>query len=477
MGVTREIVRFVGATSYEDLPPDAVAATKLAILNILGTSVAGARTRIGALHIDLATDMGGGKDHATILGDGGRVSMPAAAYANGNLAFALDWEDTLSYITHPGFITVSCGLAVGEHLGSSGRDFLLAVALGYEVLGRMGPAMQPTPERGQQVFGEQYHPFAGAVTAGKLLDLDDEQMDAAFGIAGTYAPVPSAHKYFGVVAETRPMREVKLGWGWMCMAGTLAALSASRGFGGGHGILDGDRGFHVMAGSDRCDVDRMTADLGSRWLVTDVEPKTYPAIARNTPPHLATRALVAEHGFRPDEVERVTVRGMQMSAVADFAPATAVDAQFSLPHAIATALLQESPGPDMFSHERLFDPEIRRLLERVQLEHDTDADALYFNEQRLLYSVEIELADGRRLSREIEFPRDRPPTGWSEICTKFQTLCDGVLTSTQIDRAIELVDGLDRLDNLDDLIATLVPGNATQPTASRCDPVRPVHPA
>ncbi len=463
-GATREIVRFVNTTSYEDLPPHAVEATKSAILNILGATVAGASTRIGAMHIDLAKDMGGGNGQATILGDGGRVSVPAAAYANGNLAFALDWEDTLYYITHPGFITVSSGLAIGEKLGSSGRDFLLAVTLGYEVLGRMGPAMQPTPERGSQVFGEQYHPFAGAVTAGKLLGLDDEQMDAAFGIAGTYAPVPSAHKYFGVVAETRPMREAKLGWGWMCMAGTLAALSASRGFGGGHGILDGDRGFHVMAGSDRCDVDRMTADLGTRWLVADIEPKVYPAIARNTPPHLATSGLVAEHGIRPNEIERVTVRGMQMSAVADFAPATAVDAQFSLPHAIVTALLQESPSPKMFSHERLIDPEVRRLLGRIHLEHDTAADALYFNEQRLLYSVEIELTDGRRVSRDIEFPRDRPEMGWPEVCAKFETLCDGALTPTQITRAIELVDGLDQLDDLHALIRSLSPSGGHAPS-------------
>lgn len=456
MGATREIVRFVNRTSYEDLPPDAVAATKSAILNILGATVAGVSTRVGAMHIDLAKDMGGGNGQATILGDGVRVSAPAAAYANGNLAFALDWEDTLYYITHPGFITVSSGLAMAEKLGSSGKDFLLAVTLGYEVLGRMGPAMQPTPERGSQVFGEQYHPFAGAVTAGKLLGLDDEQMDAAFGVAGTYAPVPSAHKYFGVVSETRPMREAKLGWGWMCMAGTLAALSASRGFGGGHGILDGDRGFSVMAGSDRCDVDRMTADLGTRWLVADVEAKVYPAIARNTPPHLATRTLVAEHGIRSDEVERVTVRGMQMSAVADFAPSTAVDAQFSLPHAIVTALLQEWPSPEMFSNERLTDPEVRGLLGRIHLEHDTAADALYFNEQRLLYSVEIELTDGRRFSKEIEFPRDRPAMGWPEICAKFSTLCEGALTGKQINRAIELVDGLDQLDDMHTLIATLV---------------------
>ena len=105
---------------------------------------------------------------------------------------------------------MSAGLAVGEPRRASGRDLILAVTLGYEVLGRMGPAMQPTPERGRQVFGEQYHPFAGAVTAGKLLGLDEDQMDSAFGIAGTYAPVPSAHKYFGVVSESRPMREASV---------------------------------------------------------------------------------------------------------------------------------------------------------------------------------------------------------------------------------------------------------------------------
>ena len=86
------------------------------------------------------------------------------------------------------------------------------------------------------------------MTAGKLYGLDADALDVAFGIAGTYATVPSAYKYFGIVAETRPMREVKLGWGWMSMAGTVAAQSAHRGFRGGHGVLDGEQGFYVMAG-------------------------------------------------------------------------------------------------------------------------------------------------------------------------------------------------------------------------------------
>ena len=457
MGVTRDIVRFVNEAECRDLPDDAIAATKLAILNILGTCLGGTRTKIGSLHIDLAREMGGGNAQGTIIGDGSRVSMPLAAYANGNLSFALDWEDTLSYITHPGFITVSCGLAAGELLGSSGSDLLLAVALGYEVIGRMGPAMQPTAERGAQVFGEQYHPIAGAITAGRLFGLDDDQMDAAIGIAGTYAPVPSAHKYFGVVSETRPMREVKLGWGWMCMAAALAAQSASRGFGGGHGILDGDRGFHVMAGSDRVDVERMTRGFGTEWLITNVEPKVFPAIARNTPPHMATAALVAEHRIAPDDVARVTVRGMQKSAVADFDPRSAVDAQFSLPYAVVMALIGEPVTPAMFAEDRLFDPQVRRLLGLIDLDHDVAADAIFFNEQRLLYTVTIELTDGRRVVRDIEFPREKPEVGWPEICEKFRILSDGVIAESQVDEAIDLVGDLEHLASLDGLIASLVP--------------------
>ena len=79
---------------------------------------------------------------------------------------------------------------------------------------------------------------------------------------------------------------------WAFSTNNLQAL-ASQAI--GHGILDGERGFHVMAGSDRVDWDRMARGLGSEWLITDVEPKIFPAIARNAVPHLATAALVAEH--------------------------------------------------------------------------------------------------------------------------------------------------------------------------------------
>lgn len=455
MSVTRTLARFVAQARYEDLSAAAIDAAKTALLNILGNCVAGNRTRIGALHVEMAKDMGGGRMQSTIIGDGTRVSAPVAAFANGNLGFALDYEDTIKYISHPGFITTAAGLAIGELQGSSGRELILAMALGYEVVARIGMSMQPTPERGKIVFGEQYHPFAAAVTAGKLLGLDEEQLDVAFGIAGTYSSVPSAYKYFGLVAETRPMREVKLGWGWMCMAGTMGALSAKRGFRGGHGILDGEQGFHVMAGSDRCDFERMVRGLGESWLIELTEYKGFPAIARIIPAYFATTALVETHQIKPTEVERVLVRGGHIRVVNDFSPRSAVDAQFSLPFVVVMAITQATLGPDMYSDACLQDPLVRELLGRVVLEHDAEADVIFFNEQRLRFSVTITLKSGQQVQRDIEFPRDQQRLAWPGVERKFRTLAASLLPTEQIDRAVAAIRAVDELDTLAPLIATL----------------------
>jgi 2-methylcitrate dehydratase PrpD len=465
MGVTRDLARFVANTRYEDISPEAVGAAKLSLLNILGNCVAGNRTRIGALHIEMTKDMGGGRSQATIIGDGTRVSAPLAAFANGNLGFALDYEDTVKYVTHPGFITTASGLAVGEMEGSSGRELILAMALGYEVVARIGLSMQPTPERGKVVFGEQYHPFAAAVTAGKLLHLDEEQLDVAFGVAGTYSSVPSAYKYFGPVADTRPIREVKLGWGWMCMAGTLGALSAKRGFRGGHGILDGDRGFHVMAGSDRCDFERITRGLGESWLIVDAEYKGFPAIARIIPAYFAASALVEENKIVPADVETVVVRGGQIGLVNDFNPRSAVDAQFSLPFLVVMAITRHELGPDMFADSSLFDPTVRDLLSRVVVEHDVEADAMFFNEQKLRFSVTITLKSGARFHRELEYPRDQRRLGRAQVEHKFRTLAGSLLPSERVERTITIVDALDELESLNPLIASVCVAPAASTTS------------
>ncbi len=457
MSVTSELAAYAVSGSFEDLPTHTVDRTKLAILNILGAAIGGCGTGIGRRHITLAKATGGGIAEATIIGGGGKLSIPMAVYANASLAFALDYEDVVHYCIHAGPVTVPAALAIGEQRHLSGKDMIIAIERGYEVGTRIGLGMLPSPERGAQVWGQQYTPFAPCIAASRLLGLDATETEAAMGVTGTYALVPSAYKYFGIVAETRPIREAKLGWGWMALGGVFGALSAAEGFSGGHGILDGDEGFWIMAGSDRCDFEVMTRDLGATHMIDDTLYKVHPSIAWNHPPFVAIRDLKREHGFAADDVEGVTIKALGAVRIADHAPAGEVDAMFSLPYTVALTLLGDPLLPEMYSDERRLSEPVQALLNRVHIEENPEAELAWFNEQRMCDEVTIQLKDGRVFERQVEFPRDKPEIGWPELEAKFRELAAGRLPDDKIDAAIEMTRTLEECADVASLASLLTP--------------------
>lgn len=448
MSATRTLAEFVASNRYEDLPEAAVEAAKTSILNIIAAAVAGARTRIGELHTQMALATGGGIDEASIIGSKGKASAPLAAYANSNLAFALDYEDVVAYAIHAGPIVVPAALALGERENVSGRDFLRSVVLGYEIGTRIGLSMQPSAERGAQVWGQQYTPFASCAAAAALLGLGAEQVDVAMGVTGTYATVPSAYKYFGLVEETRPMREVKLGWGWMSMVGLFGALSAAAGFRGGYGILDGDEGFWIMGGSDKNEPEKMLGGLGDSYVIVDTEYKDHPSIYWNHPPHHALNGLMDEHGFGADDVERVHLKGLGISRIADYRVAGAVDAQFSLPYTVATTLLREPLGPEMYDDAKLQDPAVRALMNKVTCEGDEAADLAWFEEHREVFAIDVSLRDGRQLHVDVEYPRDKPAITRDDIRDKFERLAEPTLSFEGIRDVVGMIEDLDSLPDV-----------------------------
>ena len=457
MNTTRILAEYAIAGSFDDLPDAVVKHTKTAILNILGAALGGAQTQIGKLHLNLARTTGGGTPEATLLAEGGKVSAAMAAYANASLAFALDYEDVVCYCIHAGPVTIPAALAIGELHGSSGRDFLLAIERGYEIGTRIGLSMQPTAARGAQVWGQQYTPFAPCVAVGRLLGLDAAGMDTAMGITGTYAPVPSAYKYFGTVAETRPMREAKLGWGWMALGGTFGALSAAEGMQGGHGILDGEEGFWIMAGSDQCDHALMTDNLGNTHYILETEFKVHPSIAWNHPPHVALKKLMQNERFDGGDVTQVRVTGLGAERIADFNPAGAVDAMFSLPYTIATTLLTEPLLPAMYDESRIKSSDVQALLKRIEIQPDPQAELAWFEEHRMCFQIDVALNDGREFHVATEFPRDKPQQAHDDIVAKFRELAALSLPPERVDAIIAMVDDLENLENVALLAAMLAP--------------------
>ncbi len=453
--ITRSLAEYAAAGNFDALPTDVVEHTKTCILNILGAALAGRKTRIGQMHIDLAKQTGGGISEATIIGDGARVSAAMASYANASLAFALDYEDVVCYCIHAGPVTIPSALAIGELVQANGRDLIAAIERGYEIGTRIGLSMQPSAERGSRVWGQQYTPFAPCIATSLLLRLDAEQIDAAMGVAGTYAPVPSAYKYFGIVEETRPMREAKLGWGWMALGGTFGALSAHQGFRGGYGILDGDEGFWIMAGSDQCDHSVMVKDLGQTHYILETEFKVHPSIAWNHPVHVGLKKLQANHNFRAEDVESIRVRGLGADRIADYKPSGAVDAMFSLPYTVATTLLGDKLLPTLYDQSRIDSDDVQNLLKRIRIEADAKADLAWFNEHRMCFDIHVELNDGRKLNENSEFARDKPKLGRPEIKEKFRELASVVLPAEKIDSIVTMVESLEELDDISKLCRLL----------------------
>ena len=455
MGPTRTLADYACAAEYHDLPREVVEHTKIAILNILAVALGGYQTRIGKLHLELAKETAGGILESTLIGDGTKISCPFAAYANGNLAFALDYEDVVLYTLHAGPVVIPAALAVGEKVNASGKDLILASVLGYEIGTRIGLSMQPSPERGSKVWGQQYTPFAPCVTAGRLLGLNSDEMEIALGVTGTYATVPSAYKYFGIVEETRPMREVKLGWGWMSMAGVFGALSAERGFRGGHGILDGDEGFYIMSGSDQCDFEKMTEGLGTTYLILETEFKGHPSIAWNHPPHTAIKKQLEKNNIGPGDIEGVTVRGLGAERIADYDPAGPVDAMFSLPYTVATTILGEKLVPDLYSEDKLNDPSIKGMIDKIRIEPDAEADRIWFEEQKAVFSINIKLTGGKELKTSVEYPKDKPPYGKKEVKDKFRTLSELSLSDNRVEEVMEQVENLEEMNDISILMRLL----------------------
>ncbi len=118
--------------------------------------------------------------------------------------------------------------------------------------------------------------------------------------------------------------------------------------------------------------------------------------------------------------------------------------------------MREPLLPAMYSDEKLADPVLRDLLSKVNMHHDTAADADFFTDQKMRFGVEIALKGGKTVRRDVEWPRDQPPMGRPEIEKKFRELAGTVLNEKRTDEVLKAIDGLDTFDNVADFAQLLV---------------------
>ena len=303
--ISRQFARWVADLQYEDLPPEVVDRAKGLTLQALASALLGSQLPAGRQAIELVTrEEGGVPNGATVLVDGTRATKAGAVFANAELILAGGKWDTFRMLTHPGTCIVPCAFAAAEAEEASGRDYIVGMVAGYEVMLRMAADFIPTLMARGFHAGPVFGIFGSAVAAGKILGLTEDELTNAIGLCVNLA---------GGNLESRGLRESAAARNAM-----LAVALARQGRQAGEAALEGDAGFyHAYAGNNRGDLtysfvgdtrtslDALTAGLGAEWLFLETLYRIYSTAGYNIAHVDVTAQLCEEHDIRYEDVDRV----------------------------------------------------------------------------------------------------------------------------------------------------------------------------
>lgn len=430
---TRRVAEFVRDVCWHELPADLRDQTIRCAADLTAVAVAGSQTRVARIMADYAiANYGPGK--ATIVGTGSDSTPVGAALANGFAASSLDLDDGYRPVKgHPGAVVFPAVLSAAEQTGATGTEFLTALVIGYEVAIRAGLVLHPLYGfyHGTGAWG----PIGAAAGAARLLCADLEQTCHALGIADFHAPITPE------IRSVDHPSMLKDGIGWGAMVGLASAQLAARGFTGIPSLFDTDSSAPTF-----------TENLRREYLLRRLYFKPHACCRWTHPAVEGAIWVMRELGLKRTEIARVRVytfeAAMHLRLVA---PRTTEEAQFSLPWAVACALIDGAVGPEQVLEYNLNDPARRALAALVETIHDPELERSF--PDRALAWVEIESSDGRCVGSEILAARGDPelPLSPGELSTKFKSLCDPVLGP---DHTAELLCALWELPNAADLSAT-----------------------
>ena len=476
--IVQQIARWVVDCSFDRLPADVVLESKRILLDSIGCAFSGLEDSKGTIGLAMGRHLGGQLDEATILGTGERASVWGAAFANGELINAIDFD----HILPPGHVApyvLPVVLAVGEAVGASGKDLIVGLAIAHELSNRLGKAMDYLRDvkDGQldtpKVYGYASTIFGAVASAAKLRGLSVEQIANALGIAGSVSPVNS-HMAWVMHTPTTTVKYTVAG------AMTNAALTALyMGELGHRGDLlmldDAEYGFARLVGSKRWEKDRIVDGLGERWgFVPESSFKPYPHCRVLHALLDAQTAILDQHDIRPEEIEaiRIWVEGFVERPLWLNTDITRTgDAQFSMAHGMAVGAHRIRPGKAWQKPETVFDPAVLALMRKVTpVVHPDYVKLLSENAASRPARVEI-TARGQVFANERRYPKGSPspdPQSYmtdEELVDKFTHNCEDVLPATRATQVAAMIMALEEVSDIRPLIRSLGRGE-TQSAAA-----------
>jgi 2-methylcitrate dehydratase len=433
-----QLATFVTQASYDDLSAAARLQLKIRVLDALGCAMgalAGEPIRLIRQQID---DFGGG-NHCTLIG-GGRAAPDRAAFYNGALVRYLDFND--SYLApgetcHPSD-NVGAMLAAAEYANCHGRDFLIALAVAYQVQCRLSDV---APVRAKGFDHTTQGSYAVAAGASRALGLNQAQTANAIAISGTAFNALRVTRT-GALSHWKGLAYPNTAFG--CIHATFLAM---RGLTGPPEVFEGNKGF-MDAIAGRFEIDWSQEDLER---VTRTILKKYNAEIHSQSALEGILELKQEEGFRADEVERIELDIFDVAyhiiGGGEEGDKTLVrtkeEADHSLPYMLAVAILDDQVTPAQYRPERIQRQDAQTLLRKVSVRPQPAYSQRFPDEMPCRISVTLQ--DGRTLTKE---KRDYEgfhtrPMRWETVVQKFERLSQPYVDSSVRREIVDVVANLE----------------------------------
>ena len=436
--ITQTLVRNCLNTSYEMIPNEVVRHAKKSLLNWLGVTIGASHHPSVNILLQLKNELQISRQ-VSILGRSEKADILWAAFINGMSSHIFDYDDThLDTIHHPSAPVAPVCFALGEKMNLSGKEILRAFVLGVETELRISNSVYPSHYDLGWHITSSVGVFGAAVAAGVLLNLNEEEMLYALGLAGTQAL--GLREMFGTM--TKPFHPGKA-----AENGLLAALLAKKGFTSSKQVLEAKRGFaNVLAPSH--DLAKVNAAWGTQWELLKNAFKPY---ACGIVLHPAIDACI-ELGKKVQDVETVKeiqlyVNPYVLELTGKQDPKTGLEGKFSIYHTGSVAFLEGDAGEEQYSDAKVMDPSTRQFRTKIK----PIVDQSMPTDKVLAKLITI---DGQTIEHKVEHATgsiENPMTD-EQIQRKFSKLTKSIIGENKVNVIIEKLNELDALDHFSEII-------------------------
>ena len=404
-------------------------------------------------------DEWGGNQQSTIITSGIKCPAPDAALVNGTLIHALDYDDGCpATLVHIGCTAVSAGFSVAERAGGvTGKEFITSLVLGSDFINRLALASRPNGS----ILVSGWFPTAlygylgSAAVAGRIMKLDREAMLNALGMAYNQCAGNMQSIHDGVFAKA-------VAAGLAAKGGVTACIMAEKGISGTRNCLEGQAGFYNVYHGGDYDPQILTKELGKRFETEKIGFKPYPCCGQSHAAIDAALSLKSKYNIVPAEIQDITV------SIGDAAyilcdplqekqnPQTVIDAQFSLPWTVATALVKGNVTLEDFTMTAIRKEEVLEVSRKVRGRLEPE-----FNKRGVgPSSVTIKLTTGHEYTHYVGFCLGsvENPMTFDDCVRKFKECYPysiRPISAATADNVIELVQHLERLKDATQIIKLL----------------------